>query len=59
MNKEIIKIHYKTIYNITQHNTIHVTSLLYHLKFIIEITNHIIHESPQTQPYKTNSIKKL
>ena len=45
INKDICKIHYRNIYNITQLNTIHVTSPLYHLKFIFQspITLHMNH----------------
>ena len=45
INKDKIKINYRNIYNIAQLNTIHVTSLLYHLKFIFQspITLHINH----------------
>ena len=32
----MIKINYRSIYNIAQLNTIHVTSPLYHLKFIFQ-----------------------
>jgi len=40
-----MKINYGSIYNITQLNTIHVTSPLYHLKFIFQspITLHMNH----------------
>ena len=45
INKNISKIHYTIIYNITQLNSIHVTSPLYHLKFIFQslITLHMNH----------------
>ena len=45
INKDMIKINYRSIYNITQLNTIHITSPLYHLKFIFQspITLHMIH----------------
>ena len=45
INKNIIKINYGSIYNIAQLNTIHVTSPLYHLKFIFQspITLHMNH----------------
>ena len=45
ITKDMIKINYKSIYNITQLNTIHVTSSLYHLKFIFQssITLHMNH----------------
>jgi len=45
INKNMIKINYRSIYNITQLNTIHVTSPLYHLKFIFQspITLHMNH----------------
>ena len=41
----MIKINYRSIYNIVQFNTIHVTSPLYHLKFIFQspITLHMNH----------------
>ena len=47
INKNIIKINYGSIYNIAQLNTIHVTSPLYHLKFIFQspITLYIINNS--------------
>ena len=43
INKDMIKINYRSIYNIAQLNTIHVTSPLYHLKFIFQspITLHM------------------
>ena len=37
INKDISKIHYRNIYNIIQLNTIHITSPLYHLKFIFQL----------------------
>jgi len=45
INKDISKIHYRNIYHIAQLNTIHVTSPLYHLKFIFQspITLHMNH----------------
>ena len=45
INKGMIKINYGSIYNITQLNTIYVTSPLYHLKFIFQssITLHMNH----------------
>ena len=45
INKDMIKINYRSIYNIAQLNTIHVTSPLYHLKFIFQspIALHINH----------------
>ena len=45
INKNISKIYYGNIYHITQLNTIHVTSPLYHLKFIFQspITLHMNH----------------
>jgi len=44
-NNDVIKINYESIYNITQLNTIHITSPLYHLKFIFQspITLHMNH----------------
>ena len=36
INKDIININYKSIYNIAQLNTIHIISPLYHLKFIFQ-----------------------
>jgi len=41
----MIKINYRSIYNIAQLNTINVTSPIYHLKFIFQssITLHINH----------------
>ena len=44
INKNISKIHYTIIYNITQLNSIHVTSPL-SFKIRISITNYITHES--------------
>jgi len=45
INKDMIKINYRSIYNIVQLNIIYVTSPLYHLKFIFQssITLHINH----------------
>ena len=45
MNKDISKIHYINIYKIAQLNTMHITSPLYHLKFIFQspITLHMNH----------------
>jgi len=45
INKDIIKINYESIYNIVQLNAIHITSPLYHLKFIFQspITIHVNH----------------
>ena len=45
INKDISKIHYRNIYHLTQLNTIHATSPLYHLKFIFSspITLHTNH----------------
>ena len=41
----MIKINYRSVYNIVQLNTIHVISPLYHLKFIFQspITLHMNH----------------
>jgi len=43
--KDMIKINYRSIYNIAQLNTIYVTSPFYHLKFIFQspITLHMNH----------------
>ena len=45
INKDMIKINYRSIYNIVQLNTINVTSPLYHLKFTFQslITLHMNH----------------
>jgi len=53
----MIKINYRSIYNIAQLNTIHVTSPLYHLKFIFQspITLHMNH----TLGSRRNNIHQL
>ena len=45
INKDMIKINYRSIYNIVQLNTIHITSPPYHLKFTFQssITLHMNH----------------
>ena len=59
INKDIIKINCRSIYNITQLNTIHVTSPLFHLKFIFQsqITLHMNHTSQYTR--LSNSFRDL
>jgi len=45
INKDIMNINYRSLYNIAQLNKIYITSLLYHLKFIFQspITLHMNH----------------
>jgi len=60
IKKDISKIHYRNIYNIAQLNTIHITSPLYHLKFIFQspITFHMNHTLTQDVTTLTNFIIK-